>query len=207
MKSINGPSKVVTAATSVPSSWTQAAVLGTWLGQKLPKTTKPQQGQQLQAPRGKKLPSLYSTTGGGNGTAETPPRSGLPRVSPPPRRTLEAELLPVRAVARAAQPGAGQLLVDGLQDPHVHRLAVIQATWRRGFPAVTPGTPPLSPPGGTGATQSGRGNEIPQQGAAEGNKEHPCCAHPAAGENGGIKNSPGGAETQSCALCECQGGK
>lgn len=168
MKSINGPSKTVTAATSVPSSWTQAA--GCWAarpGAALPVTSgwgrncqkptaKPQQGQQLQAGRGKELPSLYSTTGGGNGTAETPPRSGLPRVSPP-CRTLEAELLPVRAVARAAQPGAGQLLVDGLQDPHVHRLAVIQATWQRGFPSVTPGTPPLSPPGGTGATPSGRG--------------------------------------------------
>lgn len=196
MKSINGPSKVVTAATSAAGRRLQSA--GHLAGAETAKNHKTTAGAATAGRQREAAPEE---------TAETPPRSDLPRVSPPPRRTLEAELLPVRAVARAAQPGAGQLLVDGLQDPHVHRLAVIQATWRRGFPVVTPGTPPLSPPGGTGATQSGRGNEIPQQGAAEGNKEHPCCAHPAAGENGGIKNSPGGAETQSCALCECQGGK
>lgn len=42
------------------------------------------------------------------------------RVAPSP--TLEAQLLPVCSIARAAQLGARQLLVDGLQDPHVHPL-------------------------------------------------------------------------------------
>lgn len=45
--------------------------------------------------------------------------------------TLKAKLLPVRTIAWASQAGAGQLLVDGLQDSHVHCLVVIQATWKR----------------------------------------------------------------------------
>lgn len=69
------------------------------------------------------------TSGGGNGNSESSLCRFALKVSP--CCTLEAELLPVCTVAWASQPRAGQLLVDGLQDSHVHCLVIIQATWQR----------------------------------------------------------------------------
>lgn len=74
---------------------------------------------------------LDPTSGAGNGTSRIPLGKGLPQRSLSPCPTLKAELFPMRPVAWAAQPGAGQLLVNGLQDSHVHPLVIIQTTWGR----------------------------------------------------------------------------
>lgn len=66
----------------------------------------------------------------------------VPRHRGAPCPTLEAQLLPVCPVARAAQPGARQLPVDGLQDPHVHPLRVIQGTCGEGDTTQLPHNAP-----------------------------------------------------------------